>query len=396
MNISEQINKVFRTKHGMLYILLACVWGQPLLSFANGFGGKFFGEIGGYSSYVINTIIVLISLPALLKTINGRDFLLYWLFVLVYFLQGVFFPENAQYLIDYSFIVLICTIPVYFVGCCCDINKVDKLFYILSIAFVVFQFIYSFFYLSTHESNSFDYEETEHMGTAYSLLAFTLYLIWCAFRKPSIINIGASLLGGFQILTCGVRTPFLFLFIFIVLYVLFFADIKKSYKVITIVLLGLSGAVAVYYSDYLTAFLLDVLGNAHMSDRIVQRIVNEELMDSGGRFEIFEQLNKALSNSGVLGLGIFGSWNITGLYAHNIILDLWCSFGYLIGSVLLVVIIGIIIKAYIVCSKFERQFLLILIFMGFLQLFVSNFFLFNSHFYLLMGYCIGRIRKFQL
>lgn len=396
MGICNFVNKLLHTRYGKLYLLITCVWGQAILGFVNGLAGSFVGELGAYASTIITSIVVLFSFSSIASTVNKNDTIAYSFFLFLYFLEMFLFPENSEYLEKYAFDVFICTVPVFYVGCVCDIQKIDKLLFWTSACFIVLQFLYLFFYLPTHESNSFDTEETEHMGTAYTLLGFTLYIMWYTFRNCSILNIGLSLLGIFQILTCGVRAPLLFVFIFVIMYAVLFADISKTKRLLICLLLAVVGILVVFYSEVLLWFFMDVLDVVGMSNRIVRKFIEGDILVSDEREDIVNSLNKALSYNKALGLGIFGSWNITGLYAHNVLLDFWCSFGYPIGSLLLLLLVRLFLKAYKICNSFERQFLLILFILGFLQMFISNFFLFNAHFFMLLGYCKGRIRGYKL
>jgi O-antigen ligase len=135
-----------------------------------------------------------------------------------------------------------------------------------------------------------------------------------------------------------------------------------------------------------------------MSSRIFDIIVNQGLIQyTSGRDEIVSILINAIRESGFLGYGIGGSWQFVNTYPHNLVIDLWISFGLFFGSLLFIVIIFIQLRGLKACKTLEdKGFLMLLFFCGFFKLFMSYTYIDEPMLYMLLGFAVGlKRRKYQ-
>ena len=83
----------------------------------------------------------------------------------------------------------------------------------------------------------------------------------------------------------------------------------------------------------------------------------------------------------------------TQIIAHRIDIDFLFSFGVIFGSALLFILFVLIVKAFIESNKTEKGFLLILFCSSIVKLMFSGLYLFDTLFFLMLGFCISSIRK---
>ena len=70
--------------------------------------------------------------------------------------------------------------------------------------------------------------------------------------------------------------------------------------------------------------------------------------------------------------------------------------GFIIGTMILIIISVLLISAFVYSNKHEKAFLLVMIFGGgFFKLFLSSSYLLEFQFFMLMGYCLCLIRKYR-
>jgi O-antigen ligase len=91
-----------------------------------------------------------------------------------------------------------------------------------------------------------------------------------------------------------------------------------------------------WYSDILNLImrLMEALG---LSSRTLNYLIGGNISYDSGRGEIYDNLIKAINQSPLLGLGAFGGEVAVGL-SHSTYLDIFANFGYVFGSVFIVII----------------------------------------------------------
>jgi hypothetical protein len=103
---------------------------------------------------------------------------------------------------------------------------------------------------------------------------------------------------------------------------------------------------------------------------------------------------QAVSNNW-FGYGIAGDRAIVGAYAHNILIELWVSFGVIVGTALFIVPVFFTVLLLIKKSRYntaEDSFILVLISSCYVKLFLSGTYLTESFLFLLIGVLISEYR----
>ena len=290
-------------------------------------------------------------------------------------------------------ICLFGSLPLYLIGIQIDITKLQKAFQKTSILVIVFCLFYSLIY-SQRVHGALD-SNADEMGISYFITPHIVFLLWQTLKKFNWIIFTSLFVGILLMLSYGTRGPIVCLCTWLMAYTLIVTNFRSK------LLLGTIMIIMVYtfyiYSDSILSFLVDFFPNIGMSNRIVEKIMTDSFIGyehSSERDTILVQLWSALQQSNFNGYGIHGTWAISGGYAHNILFDFWISFGIIWGSILMLVILILFLRALSACkSEDEKAFLLLLFTFGIFKLFLSNLYLKEPYFWLLIGYCVYLIRN---
>lgn len=379
------------TKHiDWFGVLIACIWAKPLLNLTAAIAYRIpvINSIGSYVPKILTIIVIILSLPSLKKRIRLQDVLIYFAFIAVYFFQYITHPSTYNQLDEYLIMVCFGTIPVFFIGCSLDIKKYDSLLFKLSVACIILS-IYTTFFTANSLSEG---EDSYSMFSAYLILPYALYILWHTLRKPNLFNIIFSITSVFLLITFGTRGPFVCLLAFFLLWIII--NLNKKYIPIVISFIIVSIIIFMNF-ERIMIMLESFLDRLGMSSRILSYYFSEQLDDDSGRGLIInilrEQLNSGERN---FGYGLFGAWQYVGIYAHRLYWDFWFSFGYVIGTLLLVGLFYILFNGFRACQdKSEKEFLILLFCCSIVKLMLSDYYLFDRFFFLLIGLCFALLRK---
>ena len=135
------------------------------------------------------------------------------------------------------------------------------------------------------------------------------------------------------------------------------------------------------------------------STRVFNSIVDGRMMDiseSSGRDDLWNILTRAIENDyGGIGYGWLGDrLLLNGTYSHNFGLEILVQFGTIIGGGILLLLLFIILKSYIYVRKsFARDFWLVMLFVGFVELQLSKTYVAHSLLFVMIGYYMSINRK---
>ena len=123
----------------------------------------------------------------------------------------------------------------------------------------------------------------------------------------------------------------------------FFVTNKQKIKNITIIIIAsCSGCAILIMKNEILSLLLLLLTKMNIQSRTLRFILSAELMSSSGIDEIAQDV---ISNINIWGNGLMGDRVVaSGLYAHNLFLEIICDFGIIVGLILsltILVVIGV-------------------------------------------------------
>lgn len=345
----------------------------------------YIGQISDQIITLFIIILIIICVPQFVKKLKPIDYIIYMVCFVVYISQYLFFPNNQLYLDEVITSFLLYSLPYYYIGRIIDYDKTSNYIVIISILSIISYTLIRYIFGS---NNDIDTQNLSgYMGDAYRLLPFIILIILDAFKTHRKISIIFSIYSLFLLMSMGNRGSFLYTMIFIALCTII--NVKNKSLVIIVIL------VFFVLNSYLDSFM-DVLylyfEKINASTRIFDMYI-EEGINTSGRDEIYATLFNEL-NYKWSGLGLTGDRVITGSYSHNIFIELLFSFGYIGGSIIILLFLTLILKAYRKSIKTkDYMFYTALLSFGLLPLMTSMSFLTYNFFYLFLGYSVKLIKE---
>ncbi len=330
------------------------------------------------------------------RYIKGRDLVAWMLYGMLFLLNSVMYDKNQAALEEYAIKSVLITFPYLFCGELIDIKRMFKPLSRISMGVIGWYVFYSLIYMQNKTGTFSETGVTQNMHFAYLVLPHVIYCIWYSFtHRKDFLNHVFATLGIILLISYGNRGSFLDVLIFVVCYVLFFVKTKRKY-LIWIITIATASIIYIYLTEILL-FLQILMEDLGMSTRIIDTIVEEQFMGGASVSErdLFKDiLWQEVEGSPFWGYGICGSWQFIGIYPHDLILDMFISFGVFTGSLILLFLGILSLKALRACkTNEEKAFLLLLFITGIFKLFISYTYLDNIETFLYIGYCIRLIRE---
>ena len=233
----------------------------------------------------------------------------------------------------------------------------------------------------------------EYMTFSYNLLFPTTFLLLFSIRDFKWYRVVTAILGSVLIFIAGCRGALLSLIISTLLYVFFFGKIprKNKYRVTAVFMILL--IIVVFFYEPILVLLNGKLSGIGINSRTIAMLLTSTFSDDSGRENIIEHVVK---NFNVFGYGLWGDRVLlNGMYAHNMVIELLCDFGLIVGSILLVVFISILVKGLKYSDEQMSVILCALVSVGVIKLLFSGSFLNQEPgVYVLIGLCINSIKDF--
>lgn len=392
---SKRWNGVITSEQGYR-LLFAFVWMQnTVLGFAEAVL-KRLPVIGMLGSYIIPAIMVclfLLAIPHIVKHLRYGDILFLLTAVLIVLGTMIIYPENAAFIEKDLWRILVLTFPMYIIGLCYDHEVLKKDIFWYSMISVAFMYLYQQYMLS--QGRELD---TDNMDSAYNVLPSILYLFYWAFENKKLRYWVMPAVGVALALSYGTRGPFLIIVVYCAAQLLVNAIKQRTgvRRIAGIVLL-ITAVALVFTTNILSetaVFLQERFEKAGFSTRIFDYFIEGDIADDSGRGVLAEQTKRAIMNNLLFGLGFYGDRVVIGGYAHNLFLEVWCHFGILAGSALLIVLFALPVLAIIRNrNKGTRDIVLLLACMVFLKLMMSGSYAVEPYLFLTMGISINARRQ---
>lgn len=376
----------------MVTVLICIVWASALVGYSKGIINRL-PLLGDYAELTMGAIYIvplLMALPALVKKFCLADYLFYFVCAFYYGWCFIAYPENTPYLAEKAFLCLCCVVPYYFLGRLTNIDRLFNFFLLLSAANILMDLFYFLVYAPANKDMA-EVAGFDNMYRAYQSLPHVAMLLWATLRQFRIWTAVMSFLGIMFLLSCGTRGPLVCLSFFGFTYFLFFMNFRGALYVKGAIVALV--ALTVAFIREIAVFLAQTFLGLNLSTRIMERIIYGGLDNDTYRGDLRNMLYAALERGDhFFGLGLFGSNNYGIIYPHFLPLDFFCTFGYFVGSVLLVLLTLFIAFAIWTCrEKKSQEFLVFLLSISIVKLMFSGTFISEQFFFLLLGFCMKEI-----
>lgn len=309
-------------------------------------------------------------------------------FAFSYLSSMAWFPQNNKYLfttlIDflgnplYSLFVL--SLPGYLFArhlreypLFCSIMR-KYAYVVVGLSIIVFLFM----------RNSF---ATQYLSFSYNMLLHLLFLVFYKPKKGRVWHNIIVVLGVVVFTIGGARGALLS---FVVCFVVYALITRKQTIRNVVILMMASGGVCLFMimKSEILALLLSLLTKMNIDSRNISMMLASEMMNSSGRDDIAQEVIK---NINIFGHGMMGDRVVcSGMYAHNLFLELIYDFGVILGSALSLMIIVVVIVGVLRKIAYNQAWIILLLSTGFFKLMLSGSFLdLEPAFYVLMGFCVN-------
>lgn len=397
MEITKKIKAVTLSSEGWLYIMILFAWAYPLLGIANAVMFKIpgVGQLGAYAQDTLLWISIILSLRAMFLRLKVGEYLFYGGICVLLLIEGTVYPENAKYIDEDIHIILVTCVPLFYIGFLWDAEKLMKPIFYFSCAMIVYRFYHDIFYVDDFIGTLDGGGHQAAMWQAYTTLPYVLYVWWYSLRKINIVPSFFSVLGLFLIISYGNRGSLVSLTTFVTMFLLFFKRYKRKWLAYSLIVIIAS--LIIWFSTEIVLAINFFVEDLGMSTRVLDKLLDSDLLNSDDRDILIDQLRQPMSNMGFFGYGLYGSFPIIGIYPHKIHYDLWISFGYAIGTAIMIALAYIGIRAFLKSkSDIEKQLLLLFLILGIEPLLFSFSFTIWPYFFMYIGYCVGRIKNVEL
>lgn len=347
---------------------------------------------------VIRTVLIMMVLiyasPAILKYIRFSHLILYLAIMMVYVMTFIVFPDNTKWLqeniVEFAFLIL----PFVFLGFIANKMRIPYQTLVVCSRLIIVMMIAVFLFYSVLKS---DHE----MGRAYVVLPSVMLVTQSLIKKWNIWDLAAAVVGFIFLLMCATRGPILLYLIFVLIQLLMVSDKHRKLYIFLLSLVVL--LVVSPLGSVLAKSVMERFAGAGFNVRIFEYLLSGNIMDDNGRDYLTERVFEMIRNRPLMGNGIYSdrlatsylSWlSGEGSYVHNIIYELWCDFGYIIGSLLLIIFVWMAIRTW----KNERNtdfrtIFLLMMLANIGRLMMSSSYLELSGFWVCLGICFECSRR---
>lgn len=326
------------------------------------------------------------------KIILKRFVIVYIITLLIFIFNYIYFIDTQEYYIEYQGylqrILLIFIPTAIMVTKVSDFRCFFRWMKPVSYIGILLGVICVFFKFHT---------EWGHLIFSNYLLPFPMFLYYFLRRHFKLQDFLFFIVGITLITLYGGRMSMFSIITYIIINELFNSYFKdKRLFIINLSVIISFGAILFFTWNYIILFISNLLSVFNIDSRNLESLVNKNALSFETRMPIFEYIKYELSLQGFGMNGIFGdrvalrkygSWIA---YSHNIVFEILISFGFILGTLLILIFIFKYIKSIFKGNLDRKNIILLFSCLVILRLFVSGSFVIEDNFYLMLGILSGR------
>ncbi|WP_248049988.1 hypothetical protein [Streptococcus iners] len=319
----------------------------------------------GYGLVYLFAIIVLVKFGFSLKRLVA----LYCIYIL-YFILYLTSPQSVKsvYTSTVMMMIYVYYLP-YSVLILTRIGDFSQLFSSKLIEYTNYVIIVSSFIAKYFFQN-----QTNYMTFSYQLLPIWMLFTFSFIRRPTLLKAGVALVMLLEGVIYGARGPLIWLVIGAVVYFIFLAFENKfisnlSLKKISQIVLWLGLFIGIFSVARKSLPALNI-ENSYILNRLEQGNIGV----STGRNEMIDIAINYLKQMGGEINGLFFDRTLMpdNIYVHNFILETYLSFGWFIGTLILISLVYFIGKTFLYANKRNKMVLIFAVPAFFLKYFLTG------------------------
>ena len=396
MGVALKLNMPAATPKTMFRFLVLVFWTQhTILRYVEEVIERlpFVSRFAPFFIPVLFMSLLALSLPYIVRQLRKADVLFVLSVVLVVVMTLLIYPDSKEYISPQLWRIFGMAVPLYFVGVIYDNEETKKDLFWCSLIGVLVAFLYQLYSLASGRVL-----ETDNMEASYHILPSVMYLIYWATINNGLKNWMIAFAASALPFVFGTRGPIVAIAVFSALGLIYrFSKIKNiAVKMVLILIVGIA---AIYISTgnrilEWAEILSKRFGEIGFSTRIFDFLIEEQLAESAGRENLSDAVWKAIKQNAIFGYGFMGDRAIISPYVHNIVLEYWCSYGVFFGSAAIVMTAVMPLKAVVRARDTDDSWLIMMFTcMVFIKLMLTGSYVYEPYFYLLIGLCVGSLRK---
>jgi O-antigen ligase len=336
-------------------------------------------------------LLIMCSIKYWGNRIKATDVIYLLILVLVVIISCLFNEENRPNILSQLPSLFLSAVPFYALGLFMKQEK--RTFDLLafgSATAVLVNWLYVLVILGTGREM-----QEDNLFLAYSVLPHTLMVLWYAFDRKRILYIIIAVLGVMFLMSMGSRGPVVSTIVFVMLFMIFNSKgklIKRFFTVFLPIAIVLVIIISGAWEDILF-WLRDLIINMKLSTRVIDAVLYDAGQGSNeSRMVIYGIMLENIKQNPFIGYGIFGEWNMIDYSAHQMVLELWCHFGVVIGSILLLGGLFVILKAFRKkINRYSQIFIILMVSFGLVRGIYAGSYL-SDYIFLLLGFSVAAVR----
>ncbi|HEL2737741.1 TPA: hypothetical protein UDO34_000514 [Streptococcus suis] len=319
----------------------------------------------GYGLVYLFAIIVFVKFGFSLKRLVA----LYFIYIL-YFIMYLTSPQSVKsvYTSTVMMMIYIYYLP-YSVLILTRISDFSQLFSSKLIEYTNYVIIVSSFIAKYFFQN-----QTNYMTFSYQLLPIWMLFTFSFIRRPTLLKAGVALVMLLEGVIYGARGPLIWLVTGAVIYFIFLAFENKfisklSLKKLSQIVLWLGLFIGIFSVARKSLPALNI-ENSYILNRLEQGSIGV----STGRNEMIDIAINYLKQMGGEINGLFFDRTLmpNNIYVHNFILETYLSFGWFIGTLILISLVFFIGKTFLYANKTNKIVLIFAVPAFFLKYFLTG------------------------
>lgn len=186
------------------------------------------------------------------------------------------------------------------------------------------------------------------MSGGYALVLQLLIVLDHYFKEKKIYDLIVVIIDFIVITIFGSRGPILCVFTLIALYVAFSHQLSSIKRISLVAVCAIVSLSIFTYRINLINLLIDLTNKWGVQSRTIRMLLSNSLVNDSGRIALREYYYELINKKPIIGYGLMGGWISPDMYPHSIFVEILLSFGILLGSFLIVIMLLIAIRAVVI------------------------------------------------